>query len=339
MNKKIEDILAKLPDKEMMAQWPQAAVNAVEALKTCVLSEQLEKKVLKKQLYDIRDAIYALQCKLNTNIQQIGEADDEDIAEFDDAEDNDDDRYWESRQRNALLDKGKQNGFLTYEEVDRVASTAHMRIEDLLEFLKIMDIAVVGAEYKPPMRRAVRLTPMNETPDSVACDTADWDGCYALHDANGYMREASPASESTGACGKSAAEMLIEKEAGFATGTALPNKDAEADSPKQERPKSWDMYEAAFLLKYYLKVEAGEMQRADAVATVSKSLRQRAMAQGFKITEKFRNINGISIMMNSIRDCYLEKAPSFASPSKIFREVVSLYKKDHTSLDRILLEF
>ncbi len=337
MNKKIKDILAQLPDKESMAQWPPEAVNAVEALKACVLSEHLEKKELEGQLQEIREAICDLQRKLNTDRQQSLEDDEEEgTAGFDDEEDNKE--YWESRQRNALLDKGKQDGFLTYEEVVSTASATHMRLEDLIGFLEIMDIAVIGAEDKLPMRRPVRLTHITETQHSVARDTADWGGSYALHDTNEHLGESAPASESAVASGKSAAESMNEENAGFAAGPAVPNKDAEADSPKKERPKNWDMYEAAVLLKYYLKVEAGELQRADAVAIVSKSLRQRAMAEGFKITEKFRNINGISIMMNSIRDCYLEKRPSFASPSKTFQEIVSLYKEDNTVLDRILRE-
>lgn len=74
-----------------MAQWPPEAVNATEALKACVLDNQFEKEMLaaiqrkcyekkiaeptafyEKQLHELKEAIYALQRKLNTNRQNSG---------------------------------------------------------------------------------------------------------------------------------------------------------------------------------------------------------------------------------------------------------------------------
>lgn len=46
MEQKVQDILANLPGKEMMAQWPLKAVNAIEVLKNCVLNDQFEKDVV-----------------------------------------------------------------------------------------------------------------------------------------------------------------------------------------------------------------------------------------------------------------------------------------------------
>lgn len=99
----------------------------------------------------------------------------------------------------------------------------------------------------------------------------------------------------------------------------------------------WDEYETALLLKYCLKVESGEMSRNDAVAFVSNTLRERAQRNGIEIDEIFRNINGISMQMSSIRNCYLEKSHGL-TVSKLFHNVVSKYKNDPESLERILQE-
>ncbi len=86
MEKNVQDILANLPSKEILAQCPPEAVNAIEVLKDCVLSHELEKRMLvvalreeqdrkiaeqaayyEKQLNELREIVYALQRKLNTN--------------------------------------------------------------------------------------------------------------------------------------------------------------------------------------------------------------------------------------------------------------------------------
>lgn len=99
----------------------------------------------------------------------------------------------------------------------------------------------------------------------------------------------------------------------------------------------WDKYEVALLLKYTLDVEAGLLRRSDAVAEVSKTLRNRAISKGIEIDELFRNTNGISMQMSALRNCYLgvEKGLTI---SKLFRETVELYINDQTSFECILQE-
>ncbi len=91
MEKNVQDILANLPSKEILAQCPPEAVNAIEVLKDCVLRHELEKRMLvvalreeqdrkiaeqaayyEKQLNELREIVYALQRKLNTNSQNSG---------------------------------------------------------------------------------------------------------------------------------------------------------------------------------------------------------------------------------------------------------------------------
>ena len=71
------------------------------------------------------------------------------------------------------------------------------------------------------------------------------------------------------------------------------------------KQKPWDRYEAALLLSYCLKIEAGDIPRKEAVDIVSNTLRKRAEVQGVEIDETFRNTNGISMQMSAIRNCYL----------------------------------
>ena len=103
------------------------------------------------------------------------------------------------------------------------------------------------------------------------------------------------------------------------------------------KQKPWDRYEVAFLLNYCLKTEAGDVSRKEAVDIVSNTLRERAIARGVEIDETFRNKNGISMQMSAIRNCYLGRDEGLAG-SKLFREIVALYKSDHNALEQILQE-
>ena len=51
------------------------------------------------------------------------------------------------------------------------------------------------------------------------------------------------------------------------------------------KQKPWDRYEAALLLSYCLKIEAGDIPRKEAVDIVSNTLRKRAEVQGVEIDE------------------------------------------------------
>lgn len=103
------------------------------------------------------------------------------------------------------------------------------------------------------------------------------------------------------------------------------------------KQKPWDRYEAALLLSYCLKIEAGDIPRKEAVDIVSNTLRKRAVVQGIEIDETFRNTNGISMQMSAIRNCYLGKDHGLAG-SKLFQEMVDLYKRNHDVLEQILQE-
>lgn len=103
------------------------------------------------------------------------------------------------------------------------------------------------------------------------------------------------------------------------------------------RQPLWTRYEAMILLDYCVQVEDGKITRAEAVETVSKLLRHQAQEKGMHIDDTFRNENGISMQMSSMRNCYYDKQDGLTI-SKLFKEVVSLYKEDREKFDEILQE-
>jgi hypothetical protein len=99
----------------------------------------------------------------------------------------------------------------------------------------------------------------------------------------------------------------------------------------------WDKYEAALLLDYCIKVENGEISKAEAVSTVSRVLRSRATRKGYEIDDVFRNENGISMQISSMRNCYLGKNQGLTI-SKLFFETVNLQKNDPEAFNQVLQE-
>ena len=99
----------------------------------------------------------------------------------------------------------------------------------------------------------------------------------------------------------------------------------------------WDKFEAALLLDYCIKVENGEISKAEAVTTVSQILRSRAIRKGYEIDDVFRNENGISMQISSMRNCYLGKEQGLTI-SKLFYETVRLRNNDPKAFNQILQE-
>lgn len=99
----------------------------------------------------------------------------------------------------------------------------------------------------------------------------------------------------------------------------------------------WDEYEVALLLDYVIRIENGMINRQDAVSAVSDKLRNRAISKGLEIDDSFRNENGISMQMSALRNCYLGVEQGL-SISKLFREIVALYRNDRVAFENILQE-
>ena len=99
----------------------------------------------------------------------------------------------------------------------------------------------------------------------------------------------------------------------------------------------WDKYEAALLLEYCIKIENKEITRTEAVSTVSQILRSRAIRNGLKIDDVFRNENGITFQMASMESAY--KGRTILKPAtKLFAQTVSMLQENRSEYNKLLEE-
>jgi len=109
-------------------------------------------------------------------------------------------------------------------------------------------------------------------------------------------------------------------------------------SNASKQPK-WDIYEAAILLEAVFSVESGKETKTVAIEKVSADLRNLAKARGLSIDETFRNINGITFQYQSMEYSALgRKSATNKTGSKVFDEVVSMYKNENDKYNQILSE-
>lgn len=103
------------------------------------------------------------------------------------------------------------------------------------------------------------------------------------------------------------------------------------------RQPKWDIFEAAILLEAVLNVDAQTEKKKDAIKRVSTTLRSMAINKGRNIDDTFRNVNGITFQFQSMEFSLLGKQSStHKTGSKIFDEVVVLYRDDTTEYNRVL---
>lgn len=101
--------------------------------------------------------------------------------------------------------------------------------------------------------------------------------------------------------------------------------------------KQWDKYEAAILLNFYLRYLEGALSKKDAIQTVSKRLRTMAKNNNVIIDDTYRNISGIIFQLLSMESAY--NGFTITKPaSKLFAEIVALYKNDRKQFDNLLME-
>ena len=100
----------------------------------------------------------------------------------------------------------------------------------------------------------------------------------------------------------------------------------------------WDEYEAAILLDACLAVIDNRISRADAVIKVSEKLREKAIKNGYTIDSVFRNENGISMQMSIMIALILETSSGLHGASKMFIDIVQLYKNNPDKFQKILEE-
>ena len=99
----------------------------------------------------------------------------------------------------------------------------------------------------------------------------------------------------------------------------------------------WEQDEAVILLDALIKVRNGDITRKDAVANVSKELRQRAINKGIEIDEIFRNIDGIGFQMSCLEYVLNDDKHGTMHASKLFKETVKLYKENKNKFEKTLI--
>lgn len=98
----------------------------------------------------------------------------------------------------------------------------------------------------------------------------------------------------------------------------------------------WDEQEVAVLIDAYVRVRENKISRQDAITEVSEFLRERAVRSGMEIDDIFRNENGIGMQYTIISGLMEEKDSGLHHPSKLFEDMVRLYKTDKNAFESIL---
>ena len=103
--------------------------------------------------------------------------------------------------------------------------------------------------------------------------------------------------------------------------------------------RQWDKFEAALLIDTYNDVDSGVFKRDIAVAKLSNNLRKRAENLGLSIDSKYRNANGISMMLSTLVYLFSDgtKQP-FKMPNKMFQEVYKIYRDTPKEFETLLAE-
>ena len=98
----------------------------------------------------------------------------------------------------------------------------------------------------------------------------------------------------------------------------------------------WDKQETALLIDAYLRVKDKELSQQEAIKEVSSLLRRRAILSGMEIDDVFRNINGITMQMKIIGGLVDDRPSGLHSATKIFNDMVALYKNNPAAFYEIL---
>lgn len=98
----------------------------------------------------------------------------------------------------------------------------------------------------------------------------------------------------------------------------------------------WDKQETALLIDAYLRVKNKRLSQQEAVKEVSSLLRRRAILSGLEIDDVFRNENGISMQMKIIGGLVDERPSGLHSATKMFNDMVVLYRSDPAEFQKIL---
>ena len=94
----------------------------------------------------------------------------------------------------------------------------------------------------------------------------------------------------------------------------------------------WNKYEAALLIDGYKRVVNGHAS----IKEVAMRISERIRPSNLQDCETYRNVNGITLQLGAIQFLMTDGAHGISYVSKLFREIVELYKKDPTEFARLL---
>jgi len=100
----------------------------------------------------------------------------------------------------------------------------------------------------------------------------------------------------------------------------------------------WDKYETALLIEAFWKIENKNGNRIEVLTSLSRDLRQKAVNQGKKIDDKFRNYNGMSLQLVNLESVFFPNRTSINNKTAIFEEIADLYKNDQQQFNILLKE-
>ncbi len=100
----------------------------------------------------------------------------------------------------------------------------------------------------------------------------------------------------------------------------------------------WDKYETALLIDACIRVDSGSIDRVQAVAELSKKLRQRAVEQGIEIDEIYRNVNGVEMQLLNMQGVLRKRGEHIGHSSKLFSDMAKMYYIDRSAFEDILVE-
>lgn len=118
---------------------------------------------------------------------------------------------------------------------------------------------------------------------------------------------------------------------------AVENDDQKAKENSAVKRVPWNKYEAAILMNGYVQILEGR-KRHEVIDEISVKLRKMAEARGLTIDDKYRNANGIELQMSSLEYSFTDGEKGLAKPTALFRDIVDLYRHDHTAYMKILFK-
>ncbi len=99
----------------------------------------------------------------------------------------------------------------------------------------------------------------------------------------------------------------------------------------------FDKYETAILLDYYIKCESRLLSKKQAISKASVELRMLGKCRNIVIDDSYRNEQGITHQFGCMESAY--KRYTVSKPaSKLFKEIVKLYREDIESFNLLLKE-